>query len=172
MLVKLEHLFMRFNKMLGKVLVIILLLMTLNVFYDVIMRYVFHNSSVGMQEMEWHLFSLLTLFGISYTLLEEGHVRVDFLYQKFSLKTKAIINILGTIFFLMPLAFLIIFGSIEYVKDAWVIGEISDDPGGLHYRWLIKAMIPFSFSLLILNAIGYTIKNINLLRGVHKGEDK
>lgn len=168
MLVKIEKIFFRFNKLCGKILTAILLLMTLNVFYDVIMRYAFHNSSVGMQEMEWHLFSLLILFGIGYTLLEEGHVRVDFLYQTYSPKTKALLNIFGTIFFLLPLTLLIIFGSIEFVRDAWEIGEISQDPGGLPYRWLIKAMIPLSFILLLINGIGYTLRHVNMLQEINR----
>ena len=92
------------NYVIGKVLSILLLLMTLNVFYDVITRYFLHNSSVAMQEMEWHLFGIIFLFGIPVALLDEGHVRVDFLYDRFTLRTKAVINIIGTVFFLLPLA--------------------------------------------------------------------
>ncbi len=144
---------------------ILLLLMVLNVSFDVLMRYVFHNSSVGMQEMEWHLFSVIILFGVSVALKDEGHVRVDFLYEQFSPKKKAVINICGTLFFLMPVALLIFFGSFEFVRDAWEISEISEDPGGLHYRWLIKGMIPLSFGFLLLSAVGYILQNIRLYRG-------
>lgn len=164
MLEKIERFYMRINKVAGKILSVILLLMTLNVCYDVIMRYFFHNSSVGMQEMEWHLFSIIILYGISVSLLEEGHVRVDFLYDRYPVRAKAIINIIGTIFFLLPLAFLVLFGSIEFVRDAYEIGEISEDPGGLPYRWVIKSMIPLSFAFLIFAAVGYVVKNINLYR--------
>ncbi len=143
---------------------ILLLLMVLNVSFDVLMRYVFHNSSVGMQEMEWHLFSVIILFGVSVALKDEGHVRVDFLYEQFSPKKKAVINICGTLFFLMPVALLIFFGSFEFVRDAWEISEISEDPGGLHYRWLIKGMIPLSFGFLLLSAVGYILQNIRLYR--------
>ncbi|MCF6186619.1 MAG: TRAP transporter small permease subunit [Desulfobulbaceae bacterium] len=145
---------------------ILLLLMVLNVSFDVLMRYVFHNSSVGMQEMEWHLFAVIILFGISVALKDEGHVRVDFLYERFSPKKKAIINICGTLFFLMPVALLIFFGSFEFVRDAWEINEISEDPGGLHYRWLIKGMIPLSFGFLLLSAIGYILQNIRLYKAL------
>ncbi len=164
MLYKIEQFYNRVALVLGKVLTVVILLMTVNVFYDVIMRYFFRNSSVGMQEMEWHLFSIVVLFGISLALLENSHVRVDFLYHKFRPETKATINIIGSIFFLLPLALLIFFGSFEFVKDAYEIGEISEDPGGLPYRWLIKAMIPLSFGLLIFCSIGYIVKNINLYR--------
>jgi TRAP-type mannitol/chloroaromatic compound transport system permease small subunit len=129
------------------------------------MRYFFRNSSVGMQEMEWHLFSIVILFGVSVALKDEGHVRVDFLYEKFSIRKKAIINILGTIFFLLPLALLVASGSWGFVMDSFSINEISEDPGGLTHRWIIKAMIPFSFVFLIFSAVGYVVKNINIYRG-------
>ena len=153
---------------LAKVVAILLLLMVLNVSFDVMMRYLFHNSSVGMQEMEWHLFAVIFLFGISIALKEEGHVRVDFLYDNYSPRKKALINIIGTICFLIPLALLISTGSFEYVKDAYITGEISEDPGGLHYRWLIKGMIPLSFTFLLFSAIGYILQNIRLYREAGK----
>lgn len=162
MLIKVEKFYTRINRVTGRILSFLLLLMTFNVFYDVIMRYTFHNSSVGMQEMEWHLFSVIILFGVSVSLLDEGHVRVDFLYDRFQPRTKAMINIIGTVFFLLPLALLIFSGSFGFVRDAWQIGEISEDPGGLPYRWIIKGMIPLAFGFLIFSAFGYTVKNINL----------
>lgn len=148
----------------GKVVAFLLLLMVLNVSYDVMMRYLFHNSSVGMQEMEWHLFAVVFLFGIGVALKDEGHVRVDFLYDNFNPRKKAVINIIGTLLFLMPFALLILSGSIEFVKDAYVIQEISEDPGGLPFRWLIKGMIPLSFIFLFFSAIGYILQNIRIYR--------
>ncbi len=168
MLVKIESLFDVVVGIVAKITSILLLLMIFNVFYDVVMRYFFRNSSVGMQEMEWHFFSVIILFGVSVALKDEGHVRVDFLYEKFSTRRKAVINIIGTIFFLLPLALLIATGSIGFVMDSFTINEISEDPGGLTHRWIIKAMIPFSFIFLIFSAIGYVVKNINLYRGAAK----
>ena len=164
MLEQIEKAFGRMNYGIGKVLSILLLLMTANVFFDVITRYFLHNSSVAMQEMEWHLFGIILLLGIPVALLDEGHVRVDFLYDRFSIRAKAVINIIGTVFFLLPLASLILFGSLDFVVDAYEIQEISEDPGGLPYRWIIKAMIPVSFALLMAYSFGYTVKNINLYR--------
>jgi TRAP-type mannitol/chloroaromatic compound transport system permease small subunit len=168
MLVKIESVFNVVVGIVGKITSILLLLMIFNVFYDVIMRYFFRNSSVGMQEMEWHLFSIIILFGVSVALKDEGHVRVDFLYEKFSIRRKAVINIIGTIFFLLPLALLIATGSIGFVMDSYTINEISEDPGGLTHRWIIKAMIPFSFIFLIFSSLGYVVKNINIYRGAEK----
>ncbi len=170
MLVKLENGVNSVIGVMGRIVSILLLLMICNVFYDVVMRYFFHNSSVGMQEMEWHLFSLVFLFGISVALKDEGHVRVDFLYEKYSVKTKALVNIGGTILFLLPLALLVSTGSYDYVLDSYAIGEISEDPGGLTHRWIIKGMIPLSFGFLIFAAFGYVIQNINIYRGVGQKE--
>lgn len=138
--------------------------MILNVLIDVVMRYSFHNSSIGMQEMEWHIFSIVILFGLGYALKEEAHVRVDFLYDNFSPKTKAMINIIGTLLFLFPFALLIIFGSYEFVMDAYTTQEISEDPGGLTHRWIIKAMIPAGFIFLLFAGVAYLLKNIILFK--------
>ncbi len=153
---------------LGSIIAFCLLLMVLNVSFDVLMRYLFHNSSVGMQEMEWHLFAVVFLFGISIALKDEGHVRVDFLYERFSPRRKALINILGTLCFVIPFALLIISGSFEFVYDAFSTQEISEDPGGLPYRWLIKGMIPLSFTVLLFSSCGYILKNIRLYREADK----
>lgn len=165
MLVKIESAFDAVINFVGKITSILLLLMICNVFFDVIMRYFFRNSSVGMQELEWHFFSIIILFGVSVALKDEGHVRVDFLYEKYSVRKKALLNIFGTIFFLLPLALLIATGSIQFVIDSYNINEISEDPGGLTHRWIIKSMIPASFTFLIFSAFGYIVKNINLYRG-------
>lgn len=169
MLVKVERGLMRLNRIAGRILAILLVLMVINVFYDVVMRYFLQNSAVSMQEMEWHLFAVIILFGISVALLDENHVRVDFLYDRFGRSNKAKINLVGTILFLLPLALLIFFGSFDFVRDSWDIGEISDDPGGLRYRWLIKGMIPLSFGYLICCSVGYALRQINILLALKKG---
>lgn len=164
MLHSIEQFIVKTVDIIGSLTCILLVLMVLNVSFDVLMRYAFHNSSVGMQELEWHLFSVVILLGISVALKDEGHVRVDFLYDQFSVKKKAVINILGTVFFLLPVALLIFFGSFEFVRDSWEICEISEDPGGLTCRWLIKGMVPVAFGFLIFSAIGYILQNIRLYR--------
>ncbi len=145
---------------------VLLIVMILNVAFDVMMRYVFHNSSIGMQEVEWHLFSIIILYGTGYALRHNAHVRVDFVYDRLPERKKAWINILGTIFFLLPLALLIIYGSYDFVMDAYTTNEISEDPGGLPYRWIIKAQIPIAFLFLVFCAIDYIIHHINALRGI------
>jgi len=167
MLLKWERAFDKVADFVGNLTSILMILMMLNVFYDVIMRYFFNTGSIAMQEMEWHLFSIVILLGVSYTLKEDGHVRVDLIYDNLSDKKKAVINLVGTFVFLIPFALLILYGSIDFVNEAYQTGEISGDPGGLTHRWIIKAFIPLSMALLVFSSIGFLLKNINLYRGVH-----
>jgi len=168
MLLKLEKITDKIIDFVGYITGVLLILMILNVAYDVGMRYIFHNSSIAMQEVEWHLFAVIILFGTGYALRHNAHVRVDFLYDRFSPKKKAWVNVLGTIFFLLPLALLVIYGSYEYVMDSYTTNEISEDPGGLKYRWLIKAMIPLSFIFLIFSAFNFFLHNLNVIRGIEE----
>ncbi|CCO24426.1 TRAP transporter small permease subunit [Maridesulfovibrio hydrothermalis] len=157
---KIEAFIGRIVDWVGAGLAVVLVLMVLNVSFDVMMRYVFQASSVGMQEMEWHLFSVLILFGVGVALRHEAHVRVDFIYDRMTARNRALINIWGTILMLAPLSLLIFFDSFEYVHDAYITNEISEDPGGLPFRWIIKSMIPLSFGFLLFSAVGYVLKNI------------
>jgi len=166
MLLRLENFFNRFSDVMGWIAGVLNLLMLINVFYDAIMRYFFKTGSIAMQEMEWHLFAMVFLFGIAYALKEDGHVRVDVLYDRFSPRWKAIVNIGGTLLLLLPLSLLVIEGSVWYVTEAFTSGEVSGDPGGLPYRWLIKIVIPVSFIFLIVSATGFVIRNINIFRGL------
>jgi len=166
MLLRLEQFFDRFSDLMGWIAGILNLAMLLNVFYDAIMRYFFSSGSIALQEMEWHLFAMVFLFGIAYALKEDGHVRVDVFYDRFSPRWKAIVNIGGTALLLLPLSVLVIEGSVWYVQEAFNSGEISGDPGGLPYRWLIKLVIPASFVFLIVSATGFVIRNINILLGL------
>ncbi len=170
MLLILEKGFDKVADVVGHITAVLMIIMMLNVFYDVIMRYFFNTGSIAMQEMEWHLFSMVILLGVSYTLKEDGHVRVDVIYDGLDIKKKSIINIAGTVMFLIPFVCLIGFGSIGFVMEAFETAEISGDPGGLTHRWIIKAFVPGSMALVAFTAIGSIIKNIILYKGLHKPE--
>lgn len=171
MLLKLEKAFDKFADFIGIITAIAMVLMILNVFYDVIMRYFFRSGSIGMQEMEWHLFSVIILLGVAYTLKEDGHVRVDVIYDRLTPKKKSMINMLGSIFFILPIAILVGISSIDNAVEAYQSMEQSGDPGGLPYRWIVKALIPLSFFLLIITTVGFFIKNLNVYKGLHPLEE-
>ncbi|MBN2645620.1 MAG: TRAP transporter small permease subunit [Desulfuromonadaceae bacterium] len=165
MLTKIEQKIDRFTDWIGAISTALLILMLVNVFYDAIMRYFFRTGSIALQEMEWHLFSIVFLFGVAYALKEDGHVRVDILYDHLSSRTKALINIAGAVLLIFPLSFLVIKGSFWFVHEAYTLHEISGDPGGLTHRWLIKAVIPVSFVFLCLSTIGFILRQITIFRG-------
>ena len=162
-----ELAFNRFSDWTGAFAAILLLLLVANVFYDVVMRYLFNDVSIGMQEMEWHLYSMIFLFGVAYALRADGHVRVDILYERLAPKKRALIDILGTVLFLWPFCFLVAVYGVGFAYEAYDINEMSGDPGGLPFRWLIKGMISASFICVLISSFGFILRAINSYRGLH-----
>ncbi len=140
-------------KYLGYFTAFILGLLVLLVVYDATARYLFSTGSIALQELEWHLFDVIILFGIAYTLKENAHVRVDIFYASYSEKTKALVNIISSLFFILPFSFLIIYIGIDFVGLSFAQNEASSNPGGLEHRYLVKALLPLSFVFLALVAI-------------------
>jgi TRAP-type mannitol/chloroaromatic compound transport system permease small subunit len=98
----------RSNEAVGRMVSWVSLLLVLVVFVDVVMRYLFKTSFVFTQELEWHLFAFIFLIGAGYTLLHDGHVRVDIIYQRLGTRGRAWVNLIGVIFFLIPGCYLVI----------------------------------------------------------------
>jgi len=148
---------------LGNFCSVLMLLMIINVFYDVIMRYFFNDVSIGMQELEWHLFAAMFMFGIAYTLKEDGHVRVDIFYEAMSAKNQALINIFGSLVLALPITILILYYSWDYTFEAYQMGEGSGDPGGLPHRWIVRSVIPLSSIFLILAIFHVLVSQLKIL---------
>lgn len=140
-------------KYLGYFTAVILGLLVLLIVYDATARYLFSTGSVALQELEWHLFDVVILLGIAYTLRENAHVRVDIFYASFSKKTKALVNIISSLFFILPFSILIIYIGIDFVTMSFVQNEASSNPGGLGHYYLVKSLMPISFIFLSLQAI-------------------
>ena len=157
-----------FTDKIGLIVAWLTTILVLNVFYDVIMRYAFHHGNIAVQEMEWHIFSVIFLIGAAYTLKEDGHVRVDIIYTKLSNKQKAWIDFLGTFVFLIPFCIIVIYASLNFIEASWAVREVSPDPGGLPGRYVLKAMIPLGFLLMIIQGISQAIKNLLVITGHEK----
>ncbi len=141
----------------------IVLLMAVNV----ILRYLFSVGSVWSQELEWHLLAPLILFGIAYALQKGEHVRVDVAYAHFTPQNKERVNLLSALLCL-AISVIVIWLSLKYVEQSYVIGEKSSDPGGLTHRWVLKALIPVGFVLLALQSIAEVVKSWLRLRELSK----
>lgn len=118
---------------------------------NVLLRYAFSLGSVWAQELEWHLLAPAVLFGMTYALMKGDHVRVDVFYARFGARGQAAVDLLSAVL-AVAMAALVIRYSIPYVQQSYSIGEISNDPGGLTHRWMLKALIPLGFALFALQA--------------------
>lgn len=164
---RLSHIIDAASEWSGKAISWLVLLMVLVIVYDVGMRYLFQIGSVTLQELEWHLFSLVFLLGAAYTFKHDGHVRVDIFYQSrfMNVKRRALVDIFGTVLFLIPFCLLIIISSTDFVANSYAIAEGSPDPGGLPYRFLLKASIPLGFILILVQGVSILVRNILVLAG-------
>ena len=140
-------------KYLGYFTAFVLSLLVLLVVYDALARYLFSSGSVALQELEWHLFDVVILLGIAYALREDAHVRVDIFYASYSQKTKALLGIISSLFFVLPFSLLLVYMGVDFVAMSFAPNEASSDPGGLEYRFLVKSLLPLSFAFLVLQSI-------------------
>ena len=132
---------------------------------DVTLRYLFRAGSVAFQELEWHLYAANFIMAAGWTMLKDGHVRIDILYNRLSSKKQALIDLVGTFLFCIPFCLIVIRTSWPFFLNAWSIGEGSPDPGGLPARYLLKATIPAGFGLVLFQAFSQAVKAIMILRG-------
>lgn len=132
--------------------------------YDVCMRYFFSSSKAWILELEWHVFALIFLFGASYALKEDKHVRVDVFYTNFSEKKKAAINLVGALLFIVPWCIVIIWKSSIYTMSSYDILEGSPQPGGLPALYLIKGAVVFAFIMLLFQGISLILNSILTLK--------
>lgn len=126
--------------------IVLMVIIILNVF----MRYALGEGRIEFEELQWHLYSFGFLLALSYCFVDDGHVRVDILHHNWSLTTRAWVELFGLLFFLLPFVGFVLWNSFPFVADAWITGESSAAPGGLPYRWLIKAVMPLGLGMLLL----------------------
>ncbi|MEW5911187.1 MAG: TRAP transporter small permease subunit [Thermodesulfobacteriota bacterium] len=143
-------------------------LLVLAIILNVLLRYVFDMGQVFLEELQWHLYALAVMIGLSYSQVVDSPIRVDILYQKFSRRTKAKWEIFGILFFLLPWIIILILQGVDFWSESWRVNEHSDSPLGLPFRWIIKALIPISFALLGLASVSRLISSFAVIFGERK----
>ena len=153
----------RFSELVGKGAAYFAVLMVLVTCYVVITRYVFNTGSIAVQESVLYINAIVVFGTVGYTLKHNGHVRVDVIYGPSSIRYKAWVNLLGSIFLLMPVTFFILIYSWDYVMSSWSIFEDSPEANGLPFVYLLKSIILIMCFLLVLQGIAEILKNFCFL---------
>ena len=130
---------------------------------NVTLRYLFSEGRVEFEEIQWHLNSIAFLIAIAYAHRHDVHIRIDLISVRLSYRTQAWIELYGTFLLLVPFLSMVLVFSFPFVEKSWKVGEISQSPGGLPFRWLLKAIIPFSFLLLGLSILSRISKLMTYL---------
>jgi TRAP-type mannitol/chloroaromatic compound transport system permease small subunit len=152
------------NERLGWLANILVLLACLISAGNAMSRYAFDLSSNAWLEVQWYLFAAIVMFGASYTLRMNEHVRVDILYTHLSERGKEWLDLLGTAVFLVPSMAVIAWYSWPFFEQSWAIRETSGNAGGL-IRYPVKFLVPLGFTLVALQGVSEIIKRAASLRG-------
>ncbi len=170
-----------FTEVIGRTAALLSLFLMLITVVVVIMRYGFEAaylpifgyqiSSISLQESVIYLHATLFMLASGYTLKHNEHVRVDVFYRQFSPKTKAYVDIFGSLTLLIPVAGFILYTSLDYVDFAWRIKEKSQEAQGLPYVWLLKTLIPTMAVVLIFQGALEIGKNVGFLLGYYPQPD-
>lgn len=129
-------------------------LLVLVILVQVVARYVFGKGSIMMEELQWHIYAIGFMLGLSFTEIRERNVRIDVFAEHFQPRTRLWIELLGTTLLFLPFTLIVVWYAIPFVATSWDLSEVSAAPGGLPYRWFIKSFIVSAFVLLTLAGLG------------------
>ena len=147
----------------GKAGSLILPILIITILVNVILRYVFNIGLVELEEVQWHLNAIVVMSCLAYTYQVDEHIRVDILYNKFSPKRHAWVEILGILFLFFPYVILVSWHAWEITSYSWSLREGSPMPSGLPARYLIKGVMALGLSLLALQGLATLLRNIAFL---------
>ena len=131
---------------------------------QVVLRYVFSKGLVRLEELQWHLYAVGIMIGLSYCATGDTHIRLDLLHHRFSRRRKEVVDLLGTVFLLMPMVIIILMHSWPFVAESFRLNEASDSVVGLPYRWVVKSFILIGFGLLGLAGVSRLIRAVAFLK--------
>ncbi len=164
-LLSLSALLKHIAERLGRVSAWLIVLLILVIMTDVTLRHWFVIGSTKLQELEWHLHGALFLLALGWAYSRDAHVRIELASERFSARTKAWVELLGCLFFLLPYISSVIWFGIDYVGYSLEYNEASPSATGLPNRWIIKAAIPIGFLTLGMAAIARLIEAFVFLFG-------
>ncbi|MCP5140778.1 MAG: TRAP transporter small permease subunit [Gammaproteobacteria bacterium] len=153
------------NERIGRAIAWLTLIMVVVTFAVVVLRYGFNLGWIAMQESITYMHAAVFMLGAGYTLLHDGHVRVDIFYRGMNAKRKAAIDLFGALFLLLPTFVFIAWVSWEYVADAWAVHEGSAETGGIPYRYLLKTVIVLMPALMILQGLAQALRSLLVMTG-------
>ena len=156
-----------FSEFTGSLVAWLTLLMVLVTFIVVVLRYAFDLGWISMQESVTWMHAAVFMLGAAYTLKRNEHVRVDIFYRSMTPQRKALVDLLGTLIFLLPVAVFLAVTSWDYVYTSWIIREASREAGGLPYPFvpILKSLIPVTAGMLIIQGIANLIAAVLTLTG-------
>jgi TRAP-type mannitol/chloroaromatic compound transport system permease small subunit len=155
----------RLNEKIGYVCNLLVLLACVVSAVNAMIRYAFDYSSNSWLELQWYMFAVLVMFGASYTLKRNEHVRVEIFYLTLSERGQLWLDLIGTLVFLIPSCLLLSYLSWPFFHQAYATDEMSSNAGGL-LRWPIKFVLPAGFAILAVQGVSEVIKRIAALQGL------
>lgn len=155
----------RLTEIIGRVISWLTLIMVFLVVTVVVMRYFLEMGSIALQELVTYIHAMVFMLGIAFTLKRGGHVRVDIFYRDFPAQRKALVDLLGGLFFLIPVTLLIFVTSWDYVAASWAITETSAENNGLPFIYLLKTLMLIMPGMLLLQGIAEVLKSGLILSG-------
>jgi len=163
-LLRLSRLIDWINERVGRAVMWLVLVAVVISAGNALVRKLFNTSSNALLEIQWYLFAAIFMLAAGYTFLRNEHVRIDILTSRLSARGQNVVDILGILFFLLPMAVLILWLSWPIVMTSLASGEMSQNSGGL-IRWPVKMLLPLGLGLLVLQAFSELVKRIAFLAG-------
>ena len=141
---------------LNAILVVVIIL-------QVVLRYVFGQGLVVLEELQWHLYGVGIMLGLSYCVVTDSHIRLDLLYDRFPQRGKEQVELFGNLVLLLPIVAIILLHGWPFLMESWRVGESSDSPIGICCRYVIKSFLLIGFGLLGVAALSKTMRSFAFL---------
>ncbi|MFT5500878.1 MAG: TRAP-type mannitol/chloroaromatic compound transport system permease small subunit [Woeseiaceae bacterium] len=132
---------------------------------NVVMRYAFGQGRIEFEELQWHLYAIGFLVGMATCMSSDSHIRVDVLHDRLPRKSQAWIELYGLLLLFLPFVLMVLIFSFPFVQYSWSIAEVSDAPGGLPFRWVIKSVLPLGMILLLAAGLRRLLRVSSFLFG-------